>query len=296
MWVDHPDALEIAAHLFAIGILSVREHRLITRFIHDGCVVMEGAIAPALIDAFESEISACWRHGHSDLRVSIPPNDKRAAISPELASLPGIRMLDVYYHFASARRLLLHDEIGRFLWILFNHPPLLFQSLSFPVGSEQGMHQDTAYVVTDSPRELAASWIALEDIKPGSGELQFYVGSHRMPEFHFGNGRKHYIPGLDSPDEHDRYLEFINANVRAMSLELRPFHAKKGDLLIWHADLVHGGAPITRRDQSRKSLVGHYCPADVSPNFFSYLPETAELRPEGVGFYCSANYGGKRRG
>ena len=67
--------------------------------------------------------------------------------------------------------------------MIFDDSPLLFQSLSFEKGSQQGMHQDTAYIVVDSPLELAASWIALQDVEPGSGELMYYEGSHRLPEY-----------------------------------------------------------------------------------------------------------------
>ena len=53
--------------------------------------------------------------------------------------------------------------------IVLRRTALLFQSLSFIKGSNQGIHQDTAYVVTDQPMKLIATWIALEDINPGSG-------------------------------------------------------------------------------------------------------------------------------
>ena len=53
------------------------------------------------------------------------------------------------------------------------------------------MHQDTAYVVVQkSPLSLAASWIAMEDIQEESGELQYYEGSHRIPDFTFNDTSK----------------------------------------------------------------------------------------------------------
>jgi ectoine hydroxylase-related dioxygenase (phytanoyl-CoA dioxygenase family) len=39
--------------------------------------------------------------------------------------------------------------------------------------------------------------------------------------------------------------------------------AKKGDVLIWHANLVHGGAPILNPALTRKSMVVHYYANDV---------------------------------
>lgn len=45
-----------------------------------------------------------------------------------------------------------------------------------------------------------------------------------------------------------------------MGLEQKTFRPRKGDVLIWSADLVHGGSPVTDPSLTRKSLVGHYCP------------------------------------
>jgi|ERR1051326_4944088 len=36
------------------------------------------------------------------------------------------------------------------------------------------------------------------------------------------------------------------------------FHAKKGDALIWHANLVHGGSMRRNMQLSRKALVCHF--------------------------------------
>ena len=44
------------------------------------------------------------------------------------------------------------------------------------------------------------------------------------------------------------------------------FAAKRGDVLIWHADLVHGGNPVSR-SITRKSVVTHYCPKRLAPLF-----------------------------
>ena len=53
------------------------------------------------------------------------------------------------------------------------------------MGSEQGLHRDTAFVVVDPPMSLVAAWIALEDVAAGSGELTYVPGSHRLPEYLF---------------------------------------------------------------------------------------------------------------
>ena len=41
-------------------------------------------------------------------------------------------------------------------------------------------------------------------------------------------------------------------------IEPHYFHAKKGDVLIWHANLIHGGSMRRNIQLSRKALVCHF--------------------------------------
>jgi ectoine hydroxylase-related dioxygenase (phytanoyl-CoA dioxygenase family) len=52
--------------------------------------------------------------------------------------------------------------------------------------------------------------------------------------------------------------------VQRFGLTKQVFAAKKGDVLIWHSDLIHGGHPVSQ-DITRKSVVTHYCPKHVAP-------------------------------
>ena len=108
-----------------------------------------------------------------------------------------MRIVDVYAARPAALKVLLAPKLVRFLSLIFDAEPLLFQSLTFECGSEQGMHQDSAYVVVSSPMELVASWTALEDIRPDSGELQYFEGSHRLPEYLFSGEHKSWDPSRD---------------------------------------------------------------------------------------------------
>src|SRR5437588_12652280 len=93
------------------------------------------------------------------------------------------RVVDAYVYYEFARAALFSEPILRFLQTVLEDAPVLFQSLTFERGSQQRMHQDTAFVVTSSPMAFAASRIPLEDIRPGSGELTYLDGSHRLPVY-----------------------------------------------------------------------------------------------------------------
>ena len=139
-----------------------------------------------------------------------------------------------------------------------------FQSLGFYYGSQQELHQDSAFVRVSSPLEFVASWIALEDISPGSGELEYYPGSHALPHYLFGG--KYLWVDVGDP-ELQLFSGGLQSRARDAGLSPQRFLAKKGDVLIWSAGLMHGGSPVELPDRTRKSLVTHYCPADLNPMY-----------------------------
>ena len=57
--------------------------------------------------------------------------------------------------------------------------------------------------------------------------------------------------------------------------------ADQGDVLIWSADLAHGGAPVEDDSLTRRAAVGHYCPEWAVPRYFDQFPDrSAHARME----------------
>ena len=108
-----------------------------------------------------------------------------------------LKLLDLYSFLPSARNVIFASDTLRFLKLIFMRPALVHQSLFFFKGSQQPLHKDTAFVRVSSPMEFAASWTALEDVQPGSGELIYFPESHEDPEFLFEGKYKWCPPGSD---------------------------------------------------------------------------------------------------
>ena len=68
----------------------------------------------------------------------------------------------------------------------------------------------------------------------------------------------------------------------------RTFLPKRGDTLIWAAELVHGGNPITA-GHTRKGIVAHYCPREVAPLYFESRRREIK-RHEKNSYYTTAIY------
>lgn len=181
----------------------------------------------------------------------------------------GARFVDLMMSLVSAQKVLLNDKIVESLRQIFDADPVLFQSLSFEYGSEQALHQDTAYVVTNPPMNLVGVWIALEDIQSGSGELKYAKGSHKLPYFFQEKTKKfHWNRDVDGDQLHSDYINFLEkAALDYPEIIIQNYLPKKGDALIWHSQLAHGGSQITNDSLTRKSLVGHFCPVGTLPNW-----------------------------
>ncbi|HVV05301.1 MAG TPA: phytanoyl-CoA dioxygenase family protein, partial [Puia sp.] len=138
-----------------------------------------------------------------------------------------------------------------------------FQTINFVYGSNQRAHSDSIHMTTYPLGYLIAVWIALEDTSPDNGPLFYYPGSHRLPYLlnsDFNEGETSLLLGnKDYVDYEDR----IEEQIKQQSLRPEVFLAKKGDILIWHANLIHGGMPVKDPSLTRKSMVIHYYAKDV---------------------------------
>jgi hypothetical protein len=192
------------------------------------------------------------------------------------------KVSDVHSYFAKAGELVFPPAVLRFMTQIYERPPVVFQTMTMRKGSQENLHIDTGPLTLTEPMSMAASWVALEDVQPQSGEFQFVPGSHRLPELlHYGTDKGH----RGDYREYNTILQTTLQMCEARGLRTEKFMAKKGDVLIWHADLMHGGAPIQDPTRTRKSLVAHFMPLGVMPTFFNCAEVNAIPYP--TGGYCT---------
>jgi len=288
LWTDRHDAERILDSLR--DSLGDELTMLLEHWLEHGYVIIEGAVSPELCRALGDEIRGIYEKG-SNVHIAQNPLEGgtgRRNVEPG-TSPDRMRIVDMYANSELARDVLLAPRISEFLRTIFGELPLLFQGLTFEMGSQQGLHQDTAYVVVDRPMELAAAWVALEDIEVGSGELMYLDGSHRMPEWKFGGTSKHFDPSRHSSQEHDEWAMHLIRRGEELGMTKNLFRPKCGDVLIWSADLVHGGSPQENEHLTRRSIVGHYCPASANPHYFDYMDDRHKV-PTAHGMMSSAYF------
>ncbi len=141
---------------------------------------------------------------------------------------------------------------------IFQKKVIPFQTINFFYGSEQKPHSDSIHMTTEPLGYLVAVWIALEDIHSNSGELFYYPGSHKLNYIlseNYNTGNNNLIIGGHNYDNYERRIGKLIAE---HGLQPVYFHPQKGDILIWHANLLHGGSTIQDPSLTRKSMVAHY--------------------------------------
>jgi phytanoyl-CoA hydroxylase len=89
----------------------------------------------------------------------------------------------------------------------------------------------------------------------------------------------------DSEKTPEQFGEYLEARMKEFGILPQVFCPKKGDVLIWHANLIHKGTPIQDQRLTRKSYVTHYS------SFDAYPPLHKKQEAEKKGFCITENNG-----
>jgi hypothetical protein len=249
-WLDQPDAGERVDAKLAAGLITANEATLCRLWSEKGYLILERAIELAVLDEVWAEYETAIAKGVVELKPeSVNAEDP----------WPG-RYLDVHLKVPGFCRILRHPSLLHWVELLMERVPAPFQTISSHKGSQQLPHSDSIHMTTYPIGYLSACWIAFEDIHPDSGPLVYYPGSHRLPYIFsqdVGIGEEDYRKS-GSASYHEKYEPRIQEVLAQQEIQPQYFHARKGDVLFWHANLIHGGSP--RRDvrHSRRALVNHY--------------------------------------
>jgi ectoine hydroxylase-related dioxygenase (phytanoyl-CoA dioxygenase family) len=184
------------------------------------------------------------------------------ALRPEYAAKNVTRLQDAWTYNADVKEVATAPKVLEVLRVLYRREPIPFQTLNFNVGTQQRTHSDMIHFSSVPQRFMCGVWIAFEDIHAGNGPLHYYPKSHKLPFFDMVDMN---LRGSDSRSQEEtygyyakQYENFIQASIEDMGLKKAILNMKKGQALIWAANLLHGGEKITQEGATRWSQVTHY--------------------------------------
>jgi hypothetical protein len=169
-----------------------------------------------------------------------------------------LRIQDAWRDVPEVKRLACNQTVLQLLSDLYGRPAFPFQTLNFPVGTQQHFHTDSVHFSCCPERFMAGVWVALEDIDSDNGPLIYYPGSHALPIY--TNEQLGVNPDFagDPSSHYGLFMQAWEQIVESLNLKPMQFHAKKGQALIWAANLLHGGAAQNDLNRTRYSQVTHY--------------------------------------
>jgi ectoine hydroxylase-related dioxygenase (phytanoyl-CoA dioxygenase family) len=266
MWIDLPKATR------RFGSLTKNVAEALRALREDGIAILRGNNSAAECDA----VLAAFGQFCAE-------NSNHA----EFADAYGFheRCCNLQLRFEAARALALKPSVLSIVEEAFEVPADIVGSLFFERGSEQHIHRDTPAFFTVPLNRYFGVWNALEDIHEDSGALSYYPGGHKLlPDAQFaGSGW----------ENKDKYFDGIEQACIDAGIDRQYFLGKKGDTVIWHPQLPHGGSSIRDRSKSRRSIVFHYKAARLpifgANHFFGPQDEVPD-----IDIHSYVEHGGRR--
>lgn len=233
-WVESPffeDELEKSN-------LDDKTKELVRHFSEQGYVIIDPEIDESLIDRAIGQLKPLFAKENTN------------------------RLQDAWKEFDAVKQIAIAPRVLEILRILYGRKPIPFQTLNFSTGSQQRTHSDSIHFNSVPERYLAGVWVALEDVHDGNGPLHYFPGSHRLPFYDLSMiGLKgSNISSVEDmiTNYYSKYEDFIAQLVEKKKLDKKILNLKKGQALIWSANLLHGGEKITQEGSTRYTQVNHF--------------------------------------
>lgn len=172
----------------------------------------------------------------------------------------------IFEHWKTSQaiaKLTVNPKLLKVLELLYRKEPLPFSTINFIKGSNQPLHSDAIHFHTVPKLWMSGVWIALEDVNEKNGSLTIIPGSHKWPVYDYENLN---LPHPDSIEDGEavnyrQYEEFIETLIVVNNGERKIVNLKKGQALIWAANMLHGGCNIsgvTDLSNTRLTQANHY--------------------------------------
>jgi hypothetical protein len=169
----------------------------------------------------------------------------------------GMRVQDAWSFDPDVRALAANPRVLKILKDTFGRKAWPFQTLNFPVGTQQHFHSDSVHFSSIPERFMCGVWVALEDVGEGAGPLEYYPGSHKWPII-YNEQIGVRVTESEGPISQEIYHDVWEALVEKTGTAPQLFFPRKGDALIWAANLLHGGSRQRDPNATRWSQVTHY--------------------------------------
>jgi ectoine hydroxylase-related dioxygenase (phytanoyl-CoA dioxygenase family) len=204
----------------------------------------------------------------SDEEISLINNDVESAVLRDSVNLQAEfytysnspRVFEEWRNSENIKNLCLNNKIIETLEFLYNKKTFPFSTINFIKGSNQPLHSDAIHFHTIPLLWMSGVWVALEDTTTENGTLNIVPKSHKWEMIDYQTLQLPHPDEIENGEEvnYRIYEEVIRNLVKSKNAEILPVELKKGQALIWAANLLHGGMEIKNLELTRKTQAIHY--------------------------------------
>lgn len=240
-WFDEPAALERLAGMRRVNAITADEETALRQFVEQGYMVLPAAIEEPLLRRIDAELDDAI---------------ERKFEGYEYGSSQRLRNLHLRY--PGVRALWRHPMVMRYLQLVFGVPARPCQTLTYIFGSQQEAHQDTVHLTPFPAGYMCGVWVALEDVKADSGELEVFPGTHRLPRVYMKDAGCPKVTDDDWAEFGEKVVTRYRRMIDDGGFGKVTYRPRRGTVLVWHENLLHGGSVRIDASLSRRSIVSHY--------------------------------------
>ncbi|MCJ8210834.1 phytanoyl-CoA dioxygenase family protein [Mucilaginibacter sp. RS28] len=227
--------------------LSDQDKEFVKNFATNGYVIFDPQLDDVVIEGIKNElVEAHQKYAEKNKKVHFSPH----------------RIQDAWQFNEHVKQVAVHQPILDKLELLYRRRPIPFQTLNFDRGTQQKTHSDMIHFSSIPERFMCGVWVALEDVTEDNGPLHYYPGSHKLPFYDMADMGVKASDSLKMKNGYmnynDYYETFIEEVTKGLGLQKEKLLIKKGQALIWAANLLHGGEVINKAGTTRHSQVSHY--------------------------------------
>ena len=242
-WVESPFFYKLLEN----SNFTEEQKELAIHYHEKGYVVLDLDISDEDIETLKKELYEHEKEGTSNRQTNYEYTD-----SP--------RPFQFWKKSKVAKDIATNKKVLDTLEFLYNKKAFPFSTINFTQGSEQPLHMDSIHFHSIPQLWMVGAWIALEDVDEENGTLRVVPGSHKWGTYDYHNLK------LPHPDERENgevenyrdYEDFVRHLVKAKGGEEMKCVMKKGQILLWASNLLHGGIPIKDKKRTRLTQAIHY--------------------------------------
>jgi ectoine hydroxylase-related dioxygenase (phytanoyl-CoA dioxygenase family) len=246
-WVESPFFYSLLQN----SDLTDEEKELCTKYHEDGYVVIDAGLSAEEMGAVVDDMYAALAEEDTVYHAD------------HFQYTESKRIFELWKQSNAAASLCINEKIMETLRLLYDREPIPFSTINFIKGSNQPLHSDVIHFHTYPKLWMCGVWVAFEDVDETNGSLKIVPGSHKWNLWEYDElGYPHPDNIADGEEVNYReYENFITQLVKEKGLDPHIAQLKKGQALIWSANLLHGGSNvegITDLQKTRLTQAQHY--------------------------------------